>query len=310
MTEATTTARAPRMTGYLFALAAGATWGTTGILSTALYSQGGTMTSIGFWRVGLGAVGLAMYGLFHRDLFKIDARGWMIVGVAGGFLVALFEVAYQYAIVGAGVAGAAALLYVAPVVVAILARLVLGEALTPLRVVLALAVMLGATLTVNGGDFTAVFSGGPSHFAGVVGGTLAMLSYAGTTLLARWSVPRYGSIRALFLELFGGTVMMAIFLPFFHRSLAPASGPAAWGFTLAQVIGPVLGANFLFFAGVRRIDAAPTAVAATIEPVVATLLALLLFGQQLTPLGWIGLLLVVGGVAAGYWREGQARPGA
>jgi DME family drug/metabolite transporter len=76
------------------------------------------------------------------------------------------------------------------------------------------------------------------------------------------------------------------------------------------VIGPVLGANFLFFAGVRRIDAAPTAVAATIEPVVATLLALLLFGQQLTPLGWVGLLLVVGGVAAGYWREGQARQSA
>jgi drug/metabolite transporter (DMT)-like permease len=50
-------------------------------------------------------------------------------------------------------------------------------------------------------------------------------------------------------------------------------------------------------------------VAATIEPVIATLLALLLFGQQLTPLGWIGLLLVVGGVAAGYWREGQARQG-
>jgi DME family drug/metabolite transporter len=71
-------------------------------------------------------------------------------------------------------------------------------------------------------------------------------------------------------------------------------------------LGSVLAANFLFFAAAKRIDAAPTAVAATIEPVVGTLLALTLFNQQLTALGWIGLLMVVGGVALGYLRE--ARP--
>ena len=58
----------------------------------------------------------------------------------------------------------------------------------------------------------------------------------------------------------------------------------------------------------RRIEAAPAAVAATIEPVVGTLLALLLFTQQLTALGWLGLALVVGGVAMGYLVE--AKPAA
>jgi len=33
-------------------------------------------------------------------------------------------------------------------------------------------------------------------------------------------------------------------------------------------------------------------------------LALLLFSQRLTTLGWLGLLMVVGGVAAGYMLEG------
>ena len=66
-----------------------------------------------------------------------------------------------------------------------------------------------------------------------------------------------------------------------------------------------LGANFLFFAGVKRIDAAPTAIAATIEPVVGTLLALLLFDQRLTALGWLGLAMVVGGVASGYLKEAR-----
>jgi drug/metabolite transporter (DMT)-like permease len=44
-------------------------------------------------------------------------------------------------------------------------------------------------------------------------------------------------------------------------------------------------------------------VAATIEPVVGTLLAFFLFGQTLSALGWLGLLMVVAGVAAGYLKE-------
>ena len=108
-------------------------------------------------------------------------------------------------------AGAAALLYLAPVVVAVLGRLVLGEALTPLRMLFAVVVMVGTMMTVNGGKLGAVLVGGPTHLVGVLAGLLAMLSYAGTTLLARWSVPRYGSIRSLFLVLFGGVVMMGIF---------------------------------------------------------------------------------------------------
>ena len=70
----------------------------------------------------------------------------------------------------------------------------------------------------------------------------------------------------------------------------------------------MLAANILFFTAVKRIEAAPAAVAATIEPVVGTLLALVLFSQRLTTLGWLGLLMVVGGVAAGYIKEGAPEP--
>ncbi|HEX4562273.1 MAG TPA: EamA family transporter [Gemmatimonadales bacterium] len=298
-----------RVAGYLFALAAGATWGTTGVLSTALFHGGQDITGIGFWRVSVGVLGLVIYGVLHPEMLKVDLKGWLLVFGGGGLLVALFEVAYPYAITGVGVAGAAALLYLAPVVVAVLGRVILGEALTPLRMFLAVLVMLGVALTVSGGNVGTVLQGGPGLKIGILGGLIAMLSYSGTTLLARWSVPRYGSVRSLFLELFGGVVMMAIFLTLFGRSpftyTARPEGLAAWTFCLAQAVGPVVGANFLFFAGVRRIDAAPTAVAATVEPVVGTLLALALFSQQLTIWGWLGLLLVVGGVATSYRSEAR-----
>jgi DME family drug/metabolite transporter len=110
-------------------------------------------------------------------------------------------------------------------------------------------------------------------------------------------------VRFLFLEIAGGTVLLGVLLPLTGRAPLPPATGAAWVYVLALAGATVLAANFLFFGGVKRIEAAPTAVAATIEPVVAALLALALFTQQLSPAGWLGLAMVVGGVAAGYARD-------
>ncbi|MGH7538917.1 MAG: DMT family transporter, partial [Gemmatimonadales bacterium] len=287
MTHPASTPRATRLAGYACALGAGAIWGTTGPLSTLLYAQGAAITGIGFWRLLAGILGLLAYGLLRPDLFRVDRRGWLLVGLGGGVLVALFEVAYQFAIAGAGVAGAAALLYTAPVIVALLAQPLLGEPLTRLRLVLAAVVMIGAVLTVRGGS-TAGVAVGTSLAAGVTGGALAALSYAGTTLLARYAVPRYGPARVLFLELAGGIAVLTLVLPLTGHPPLPPATTSAWVYIAVLAAGTVLAANVLFFNAAKRIDAAPTAVAATIEPVMAALLALALFGQQLTALGWVG----------------------
>lgn len=304
-------ARGTRLTGYLLGVAAGATWGTTGVLSTALYGEGAPLTGIGFWRVGLGLGGLALVGpLLVPGLFRADRKGWLVVGLFGGAMVALFEVAYQFAISGVGVAGAAALLYTGPVLVAFLAAPILGERLTAVRLLLAVVVMSGAILAVQGGSNVGAEAAGTRKLAGVVGGALAALSYAATTLLGRWAAPRYGVLRVLFLELVGGTIVLGVFLPalglaspLFAGALVPPATVQGWVYLGALALLTVVLANVFFFGAARRIEAAPTAVAATIEPVVATLLALGFLGQALTGSGVLGLCMVVGGVAAGYWRE-------
>jgi DME family drug/metabolite transporter len=302
--------RSTRLTGYAFALAAGAVWGTTGPLSTFLYRAGEEITGIGYWRLVLGFAGLVTYGLFNRELFRIDPKALGIVALGGGSLTALFEVAYQFGIAGTGVAGAAALLYIAPVLVAVLAKPLLGERLTTLRVALALVVMVGAALTVQGGSrgAGAAAIALPSLVGGVAGGLLAMVAYAGMTLVARYGVPRYGARQVLLLEMAGAIFVLGIVLPLAGYPLVRPHGASAWTFVALLAVGPVLAANFLFFAALKRIDAAPTAVAATVEPVLGTLLALFLLGQRLSPVGVLGLAMVVLGVAGGYVEEARETP--
>src|SRR2546428_1645010 len=255
------TSHPSRVAGYLLALSAGATWGTTGPLSTGLYRLM-PATSIGFWRVLIGTVCLALWGLaFRRELFRVDGRGWLLVGVGGGFMVALFEVAYQFAISGVGVAGAAALLYTAPVIVTILARFILKEALTPARLALAIVVMVGVTLTVLGGSNAGAEVTGTRLAAGITRGVLAALSYAATTPLGRWAAPRYGVLRVLFLALGGATVILGAVLPLiglvsplFAGALRPPPTASGWGYIAALAILTVVLANIFFFSATQRIE--------------------------------------------------------
>jgi DME family drug/metabolite transporter len=299
-------ARSTLLAGFLFALAAGALWGTTGPLSTALYAEGARLTDVGFWRVLIAVLGFAAWAaLFQRDSFRAERKALLFVFGIGGVLVALFEIAFQYAIAGVGVASAVALLYTAPVMVAILARPLLAEALTPARLFMALIVMAGVAMTVNGAHIEDTIDPGArlGRTSGIIGGLLAAGSFAGTTLLARWSVPRFGAVRVLFLELAGGIIVLALFLSLAGRVPQPPPSIAGWLYIAALGAGAVLAANFCFFAAARRIDAAPTAIGASIEPIVGALLAFALFGQRLTTAGWIGLVLVVLGVAGGYAVE-------
>ncbi len=162
--------------------------------------------------------------------------------------------------------------------------------------------------TVTGGSNAGAEAARLGLGAGIAGGLLSAASYAGTTLMARFAVPRYGAVQVLFLEALGGVAILGVGLTLAGYAPAPPPSGAAWRGLAGLTAGSVLAANILFFGAVKRIEAAPAAVAATVEPVVGTLLALVLFNQRLTPLGWLGLTMVVGGVAVGYWLEARRAP--
>src|SRR2546430_17375109 len=120
-----------------------------------------------------------------------------------------------------------------------------------------------------------------------------MLSFAGTTLLARYAVPRYGATQVLFLEILGGIVVLGIVLPVAGHPPLPPHTTGAWAYVLLLSLGSVLAANFFFFAAVKRVGAGLPSVGSAIGPGVGAVLALPPFKQQLLPPPWLGAPLVV-----------------
>ena len=295
--------RPPSRVGYLEAVLAAILWGSSGIFATHLFRVGVPPLSVAVLRPAVGLVFLAAFAVVWRSAaFKVSARGLLAMLLLGGVATAVFQVAYQTSMEAVGVPVTVALLYLAPAMVVMGAGPLLGEKPPLRRVALSLLSVAGVWLTVLGARGVDV----QITPRGIGWGVLAGASYASYTLFGRYSSPRWGSIATVLYSTLGATVLLALGLPLAGRSIVLPPTPSAWTVLVLFGLLTIALAAFLFYDALGRIEAGRAAIASTMEPVVAALLATALLGQGLSGWGWIGLLLVVAGVAGAY--GGEAAP--
>lgn len=281
-------------TGYVEALAAAGLWGASGIFSVVLFERGMDPAGVALLRPWTGVAFLLVGAwLLRPSAFRLPLRalGW-IAGV-GGLATALFQIAYQMSTEAVGVPTTVALLYLAPAMVLAAAGPMLGEAPTRRQVVLAAVSVVGVWLTVSGARGAAV----TLTPAGVAWGLTAAAAYAGYTLLGRYAAPRWGSVATVLHATWSACLILAVVVPLtWGRPTLPVD-PTSWALLALYGLLTIAVAAFLFYDALARIPASHVTILATAEPVVAALLATLLVNQGLAPLGWLGLVLVVIGVA-------------
>jgi drug/metabolite transporter (DMT)-like permease len=177
--------------------------------------------------------------------------------------------------------------YLAPVVVALLAPVLLREALTR-RTVGALAVSLcGLALLVLG-------EGGLAHASARTAalGAGSAIFYGLNTLLTKKLLDAFAASELLSYHCFVSAALVALF--------AGARPPAA-AFLWSPLAGAVLlGACGVaaFYVGLRLIPAQRAAVLTYLEPLVAALVGYLFFAEPLGPSGFVGGALIIAGGAA------------
>ena len=280
--------------GYVEAVGAAALWGSSGIFSVYLFRMGVTPQAVALFRPALGLLFLLVAVTTSRPAsLRVSRRGLAVLFLGGGATVGVFQVGYQLSVDAAGVPATVALLYVAPAIVVALSGPLLGEWPTFARVGLAALAVLGVWMSVLGAhDVTAAFGS-----AGVGWGLAAAASYAGYILIGRYAAPRWGSLPTVVYSTAGACLLLVVLLPFTPVPVTLPRTASAWALLGFFGLLTVAVAQFLFFDALRFVEASRAAVSATAEPVVAALLATVLIGQGLDPLGWVGLALVVTGVA-------------
>lgn len=286
--------------GLLFLIVAGAAWGTAGATASLVYrvSDMGPV-ALSFWRCAGGFLLLFLARSLCRRRTAVRPQPWrrkaLRAGVTG-LSLAVFQTAYFVAVQATGLAvGTVVTLGAGPVLIALGARLTMGERLGAGGIVAAGGALTGLAVLVLG-------SGGAEvRPAGVAWATLSAAGYAVMTLLTRWwgrdgVTDAFGtSVRA-----FGVTTLCL--LPFaLAEGLLPhadtGDGLRFFGLLGYVAAVPTALAYGLYFAGAAVVRSATVSVIMLLEPVSAAVLAVTLLGERLTTATVMGTLLMLGAVA-------------
>ncbi|MEU6699974.1 DMT family transporter [Pseudonocardia sp. NPDC046786] len=198
-------------------------------------------------------------------------------------------------------AGTTALLVnVAPVVVAVLAGLLLGEGF-PVRLLIGMAVAFGGVALI-----AATTSAGGTDVAGVLLGLVAALVYAGAAVAQKRLLARIDALTVTWLGALAGTVALLPFLPALLGELATAPAGALAG-TVYLGVFPTAIAFLTWGYALSRTSAGRLAAATYAVPPIVVLLSWGLLGEIPAPLALAGGALCLAGVAVAT-RRGRPLP--
>jgi drug/metabolite transporter, DME family len=282
------------MVGFLAVGAAASIWGTLGFFAKILYAEGVSFEALVAVRASVGWAAMLLFVLLTWGVRsrRVTGRDFLFLVPLGLVGIGAFYLLYFFTIRESTVGTAAILLYSSPAFVALLAWIFLKETLGPLRL-LALALTFGGIFLVVGGYEPGALE---VSLPVLATGLLSGLTYG---LYSIFGKPLAGHLEpAIILSYalgFGSVLLVLAALPTFHTLVGLSSSSYALLVMLAVVHTAL--AFGLYTMGLKRLDAGQAAIVATVEPVVAGAIGVVLLGEELTALKVIGALLVLAGAA-------------
>jgi DME family drug/metabolite transporter len=276
----------------LIALAA-VSWGTTGSVTTVLVAHDRVepwiIGAVRMW-VAAGLLLLAarwMRTPVPRDRVRLGSA--LVLGIC----MAAFQVTYFTAVTMAGIAITALVaICSAPLMIAGLAVIVLGERLTA-RLLAALTLgVVGTALLVVGPR--AVAPAVPRFAAGATLALGAALSYAIYVIVAKAALARTPPVPLAALTFTAAAVCLTAPMAWTEEPLAQIA--RGWPWLLYMGVVTTAAAYALYSMGLRRVPASVAGIVSLAEPLTATLLGAVLFGERLGVAGLAGAVLLVAAV--------------
>ena len=271
--------------GYLFGILAAGFYGLNPMFALPLYQDGMNSVSVLFWRYALSVPMLAVLMLCrHIDfrLSKAEAIQIALLGAVMALSSLLLYLSYNY--MDAGLAST--ILFVYPIVTAVLMAFVFHERVAPLvwGCLTLASVGIGVLCELNGNTHVSI--------AGVLLSLGSALTYAVyLVFINKGHITHLPSAKITFYVLLFGSLMLGVLLLCRWQIAVPQG--LHWGYSIGAALFPTALSLVLTTLAIQGIGSTQTAILGAMEPITAVIVGLTLFGEHLTVRSCIGIALIV-----------------
>lgn len=272
--------------GYVLGIIAAATYGMNPLFALPLYKAGMDPDSVLFFRYlfAIPVLGIMIkargrnFRLQRKEILPLMIMGILVACSS----LALFQ-SYNY--MGAGIAST--LLFVYPIMVALIMAFAFKEKLTLQTMLCILLALAGIGLLYKSGDGTTL------SLTGVVLVMVSALSYAIYIVgVNRPMLKDIATLKLTFYVLLFGMILFLVRVDF-GKSLHMVDTWYLWGNLLALAVFPTAISFLCTTQAIQYIGATLTAILGALEPLTAVFFGVVVFGESLTMRVGCGILLIV-----------------
>lgn len=275
-----------KLRGTLCGVGAAVFYGTNPLGAMNLYHDGISANSTLFYRFGLAIVMLGVMMLVQRKKFGVTRSELMLLAMLGVFMgsssSSLF-ISFNYMDVGI----ASTLLFVYPVMVAVIMALLFKEKVTPATVI-SIALALGGIALLN-----RTSDGSALSTLGVLLVMVSSLTYAVYIVVVNKSRLRMSSVKLTFYVLIFGLFTILGYTFAMGETVQLLTTPHQWLFAAQLALMPTVLSLVLMAIAVKDIGSTPTAILGALEPITAVAIGCVCFGESFTMRLAVGIALIL-----------------
>ena len=278
--------------GALLIILAGTCWGVISIFINYLSAAGLGEMQISFLRQFFAVLVFALIILARdRSKFRMPLRDLGLIVLVGFINGVLFNFLYFYTIIHSRASIAVVLLYTSPVFVIILARLFFGEKITRNKAIALVLTVVGCVFVTG-----VLGEGYMPPPAAILTGVLTGLAYALNNILTSAAVKKNDPLTVtMYTLLFSFLFLIPFSKPGSLAALCRANPmilPVAF---LMCLVTAVL-AQYFFSVGLGLIESGKAAIYGATEPIVGSLVGILIFHEESNLMKIAGIIMVIAAI--------------
>ncbi len=275
----------------LYIFTAGLLWGTIGIFVKTLAAFGADSALTCCLRMAFAFVIMLAFSLIKHGCGIIirDKKVLLFCALFGLVCHGMQNICYTTSIKLNGMAIACVLMYTAPVFTALASRLIFHERITGRKIFALVVNIVGCILTVTGGN---IFGDINFSLLGLVAGIGTGFCYGMAAIIGKAAGDKTDATCFNTYSYLFATIFLIIFM---RPSINLDAKILGTGFLYGLI--PTSLAYVVYYNGLRRIsDSSRVPVIASIEPVTAVLIGMLVYGEELGVMNFAGIAIVLASI--------------